>query len=65
MYTSSNGQKCFSYRVATLWNNLAIGVKQAPSLLVVKKRLLLDFVSSKECREKVIGPITKPRQRKN
>ena len=27
LYTSSNDQKSFSYRRATLWNNLAIGVK--------------------------------------
>ena len=42
VYISSNGQKSFSYRGATLWNNLAIGVKQTPSLSVFKKRLLLD-----------------------
>ena len=35
-------KKNFSYRGATLWKNLAIGVKQAPSLSVFKKRLLLD-----------------------
>ena len=40
MYTSSNGQK-ISYRGATLWNNLAIGVKHAPSLPVFKQRFLL------------------------
>ena len=40
--TSSNGQKMFSYRGATLWNNLAICVKRAPSLSVFKKRFLLD-----------------------
>ena len=40
MYTSSNGQKSFSYRGASLWNNLAIGVKQAPSLSVFKQMLL-------------------------
>ena len=42
MHTSSNGQKLFSYRGATLWNTLAIGVKQAPSLSVFKKRLFLN-----------------------
>ena len=41
MYTYSNGQRRLSYRGATLWNNLAIYVKQAPSLSVFKKRLLL------------------------
>ena len=38
MYTSSNGQKSFSYRGAALWNNLAIGVKQAPSFQFLSKR---------------------------
>ena len=42
MYTSSNGQKSFSYRGAMLFNNLEAGVKQAPSLSVFKQRLLLD-----------------------
>ena len=42
MYTSSNGQKSFSYRGATLWNIPAIGVKQAPSLSVFKQRFFLD-----------------------
>ena len=42
MYTCSNGQKSFSYRGTTFWNNLAIYVKQAPSLSVFKKKLLLD-----------------------
>ena len=42
MNTSSNGQKLFSYRGAILWNNLAIVVKQAPSLSIFKHRLLLD-----------------------
>ena len=32
MHTSSNGQKSFSFRGATLWKYLAIGVKQATSL---------------------------------
>ena len=42
MFTSSNGQRGFSYRGAALWNNLVIGVKQAPSLSVFKQKLLLD-----------------------
>ena len=42
MYTSSNGQKRFSYRGAALWNNLAIWVKQAPSLSCFKQRRLFD-----------------------
>ena len=42
MYTSSNDQKSCSYREAVLWNNLAIGVKQAPSLSVFKQKIFLD-----------------------
>ena len=42
MNSSSTGQKRFSYREAILWNNLAIGVKQAPSLSVFRQRLLFD-----------------------
>ena len=34
--------KSFSYREAALWNNLAIGVKQAPYLSVFKHRFFLD-----------------------
>ena len=34
---SLNGQKRFSYRGETVWNNLAIEVKQAPSPSVFKK----------------------------
>ena len=42
MCTSSDGQKSFSYRGAALWNNLAVGVKQAPSLSVFMQRFFLD-----------------------
>ena len=42
MYTSPYGQKSFSYRRAMLWNNIAIGVKHAPSFSVFQQRLLLD-----------------------
>ena len=42
MYTSSNGQKSFSYSGAALWNNLEIDVKQAPFLSVFKQRLFSD-----------------------
>ena len=42
MSTSLNGQKRFSYRGAKLWNNLAFEVKQAPSLPVFKRRLLIN-----------------------
>ena len=41
MNTSLIGQKRSSYRGAKLWNNLAFEVKQATSLLVFKKRLLI------------------------
>ena len=34
--------KSFSYRGATLWNNLAIGVKRATSFSVFKQSLFLD-----------------------
>ena len=39
LYTSSNGQKSFSYRGATLWNGVAVGAKKAPSLSIFTQRL--------------------------
>ena len=44
MSTSLNGQKRFSYRGAKLWNGLAFEIKQAPSLPVIKERLLIDKI---------------------
>ena len=37
--TSANGQKCFSYRGAKLWNNLSAEIKQAPSFAVFKQNI--------------------------
>ena len=42
MSTSMNRQTRFSYRGAKLWNNLAFEIKQAPSLPVFKRRLLIN-----------------------
>ena len=37
--TSANGQKCFSYRGAKLWNSLSAEIKQAPSFAVFKQNI--------------------------
>ena len=37
--TSANGQKCFSYRGAKLWNSLPAETKQASSITVFKHNL--------------------------
>ena len=37
--TSANGQKCFSYRGAKLWNSLPAETKQAPSIAVFKQNI--------------------------
>ena len=37
--TSANGQKCFSYRGAKLWNNLPTETKLAPSVNVFKQNI--------------------------
>ena len=36
---TSNGQKCFSYRGAKLWNSLSTESKQAPSLNIFKQSI--------------------------
>ena len=36
---SANGQKCFSYRGAKLWNSLPAETKQAPSIAVFKQNI--------------------------
>ena len=36
---SANGQKCFSYRGAKLWNSLSAEIKQAPSFAVFKQNI--------------------------
>ena len=40
MKTSANGQKCFSFRGAKLWNSLSAESKQASSLNSFKKSVL-------------------------
>ena len=37
--TTANGQKCFSYRGAKLWNSLSAEIKQAPSIAVFKQNI--------------------------
>ena len=37
--TSANGQKCFSYRGAKLWNSLPADTKQALSIAVFKQNI--------------------------
>ena len=37
--TSANGQKCFSYQGAKLWNSLSAEIKQAPSFAVFKQNI--------------------------
>ena len=37
--TSINGQKCFSFRGAKLWNSLPAETKQAPSINVFKQNI--------------------------
>ena len=39
MKTSANGQKCFSYRGAKLWNSPSAEIKQAPSFAVFKQNI--------------------------
>ena len=36
---STNGQRCFSFRGAKLWNGLSAGSKQATSLYTLKKSI--------------------------
>ena len=38
--TFANGQKCFSYRGAKLWNSLPTETKQAPSVNIFKQNIL-------------------------
>ena len=37
--TSANGQKCFSFRGARLWNSLSAESKKAPSLNIFKRSI--------------------------
>ena len=41
--TTNNGQKCFSYRCVMSWNALPLGIKQASSLQVFKKKAEIKF----------------------
>ena len=38
-YKTSNGQRSFSYRRVTVWNQLSPNIKTAPSLAILKNRL--------------------------
>ena len=38
-YKKSNGQRSFSYRGVTVWNQLSTEIKTAPSLAIFKNRL--------------------------
>ena len=60
MYTSSNVQNIFSYRGATLCNSFAIGVKQAPSHSVFKKRPVLSLVFIHRNSSAIIAAIELP-----
>ena len=41
--TTNNGQECFSYRGAKLWNALPLEIKPASSLLLFKTKLKYSF----------------------